>query len=132
MAKILIADDERDVVTLIRFILEREGHVIDEAYNGLEVLQKLGLEPQQPVSLPDLIIMDVMMPMMDGYTAATKMREHAETRSIPLLILTAKGQMRDVFQLSHNISAYIEKPFDPKALRDLISGILSGAKKAGA
>lgn len=129
MAKILVVDDERDVVTLIRFVLEKDGHEITEAFNGAEVLEKLGLQPVNPgQAMPELIILDVMMPEVDGYTVASRLQENAETRNIPLIILTAKGKMREVFQMSPNVKAYIDKPFDPKNLRELVTNIINGKK----
>ena len=125
MATIMVVDDEKDVVTLIKFILEKDGHKILEALNGAQALELMGVEPPGLLQVPDLIVLDVMMPVMDGYTMATKLREHAETRSVPLLILTAKGQMREVFEMSPNVAAYIEKPFDPKHLKELIAGMLA-------
>lgn len=127
MAHILVVDDERDVVTLIKFLLEKDGHTVTEAYNGLEALQKVGLSPLEgaaPIT-PDLIVLDVMMPIIDGYTVASKLAENNRTRAIPLIVLTAKGEMRDLFELSPNVAAYIEKPFDPKTLRELITGMLT-------
>ena len=127
MAKILVVDDEKDVVTLIKFILEKDGHKVLETYNGAQALEIIGVDPHKPdQDIPDLIILDVMMPIMDGYTTVTRLREYPETRAIPILVLTAKGQMREIFELAPNVAAYIEKPFDPKNLRDLISGMLTG------
>lgn len=126
MAHILVVDDERDIVTLIKFLLEMDGHAVSEAYNGLEALQKLGVEPGGPTPAlkPDLIILDVMMPIMDGHTTAGKLAAHEKARLIPLLVLTAKGRTRDLFELSPNVGAYLEKPFDPKTLREIITGLL--------
>ncbi len=127
MARILVVDDERDVVTLIKFLLEKDGHAITEAFHGAEALAAVGVEPSKPdLPLPDLVIMDVMMPVMDGYTAAMRLRENPATRPIPLIVLTAKGQMRDLFEMAPNVAGYIEKPFDPKRLRELVAGALSG------
>jgi CheY-like chemotaxis protein len=119
MARIMVVDDERDVVTLIRFMLEKDGHQVTEAYNGEQALEKAsqGLPP-------DLMILDVMMPVMDGYTLSARLSDDIRTRGIPLLILTAKGDMRDLFELAPNVAAYIEKPFDPKTLRELVNGML--------
>lgn len=129
MAHILIVDDERDVVTLLQFLLEKDGHRISVAYNGQEALEKLGVVPKAEVELPDLIVLDVMMPVMDGYTVSAKLAEDPEARLVPVLVLTAKGEMRDLFQLAPNVAAYIEKPFDPKKLRELIAGMLAPRKK---
>jgi CheY-like chemotaxis protein len=129
MGQIFVVDDERDVVTLIRFILEKDGHEIVEAYNGAQVLEKLGMEPARSgVPMPDLMILDVMMPEVDGYTVASRMQENPDTRAVPLIILTAKGQMREVFQMSPNVKAYIDKPFDPKNLRELVTSVLNGSQ----
>jgi len=106
-----VVDDERDVVELLKFLLEKDGYTVVTAYNGREALTVTGQ------SSPDLILLDVMMPEMDGYTVQTQLLENPKTREIPIIILTAKGQLRDVFAMSPNVRAYIEKPFDPKTLR---------------
>lgn len=131
MARVLVVDDERDVVTLIRFILEKDGHRVSAAYNGAEALTALGATaPGAAAERPDLIILDVMMPVMDGYTFAARLKENPDTRDIPLLVLTAKGRMREVFNLSTNVVDTLEKPFDPKQLRELIAAMLSGGPES--
>jgi CheY-like chemotaxis protein len=121
----MIVDDERDVVHLIKFLLEKDGHRVSCAYNGAEALEKLGVEPEDAeAELPDLAVIDVMMPIMDGYTACQRLGQSARTRSLPLLVLTAKGDTREIFQLAPNVAAHLDKPFDPKKLRDLISSML--------
>jgi len=121
MARVLVVDDERDVVELVKFLLERDGHKVIEAFNGREALEKAYAE------LPDLIILDIMMPEMDGYTVNARLTETESTRRIPVIILTAKGQMRDVFEMASNVAFYMEKPFDPKHLREKIQEVLSKA-----
>ena len=121
MARVLVVDDERDVVELVKFLLERDGHKVIEAYNGREALEKAYAE------LPDLIILDIMMPEMDGYTVNARLTETESTKKIPVIILTAKGQMRDVFEMASNVAFYMEKPFDPKHLREKIQEVLSKA-----
>jgi len=130
MSTILVVDDEPEIVTLLRFILEKDGHVIYEASNGQVALERLGVEPpSQTAPRPDLIILDIMMPVMDGYTLNTRLQREDKTRSIPILVLTAKGQkMRDLFEMAPNVSAYVQKPFDPRMLRELIVSIISGKK----
>ena len=128
MAHILVVDDARDIVALIRFLLEKEGHKVSEAHDGAQALETLGIEPESPRSreeLPELIILDVMMPILDGFTVSRRVYENKKTRSIPVIILTAKGQVRDLFDTVPNVAKYIEKPFDPKKLREAIDGILA-------
>ncbi len=118
MSKILVVDDERDVVELVKFMLAKEGHQIVEAYDGEEGLEKARQE------IPDLIILDIMMPKMDGYTMHSHLMQSDATRGIPVIILTAKGQMKDLFVMAGNVVVYIEKPFDLKVLREKVKHIL--------
>lgn len=122
MARVLVVDDEKDVVELVKFLLERDGHQVIEAFNGREALEKVAAEH------PELIILDIMMPEMDGYTVNARLTESEATRHIPVIILTAKGQMRDVFEMASNVAFYMEKPFDPKHLREKIQEVLNKAK----
>ena len=114
MAKVMVIDDEKDVLYLLKVLMEKEGFEVIEASNGLEAYHKLtsDIDPARP----DIIILDIMMPEMDGYTFHAKLQEIEELRNIPVIILTAKGQMKDLFELSTNICAFIEKPFEPKEL----------------
>ncbi|MBI3549593.1 MAG: response regulator [Elusimicrobia bacterium] len=132
MATILVVDDEPEIVTLLRFVLERDGHKILEAGNGQVALERLGVEPPTLDSgLPDLIVLDIMMPVMDGYELNNRLQKENRTKAIPILVLTAKGQkMRDLFEMAPNVAAYVQKPFDPKMLRELITGILTSKKPA--
>lgn len=125
MAKIMVVDDERDMLELLNFVLGKDGHDVFTAYNGRDALEQLGLLPSpQAVVRPDMIILDVMMPEIDGYTVQGKLAESDDTRHIPVVILTAKGQMRDLFGLASNVVSYMEKPFDPIALRTKIKELL--------
>src|SRR5438067_730429 len=92
MARILVVDDEREIVTLLRYVLEKEGYKIFDAGNGQEALDRLGMTPGTPAAggIPDLIILDIMMPVMDGYTLNMKLQASDKTRRIPILVLTAK------------------------------------------
>jgi len=133
MTAIMVVDDEPDIVTLLRFALEKEGYQVLEAGNGQIALERLGLEPVKPeLPLPDLIVLDIMMPVMDGYQLNMRLQTEPRAKDIPILVLTAKGQkMRDLFEMAPNVAAYVQKPFDPKMLRELIAGILAsrGEKK---
>ena len=114
MATILIVDDDKDVIDLVRFIADREGYKILDAADGREgVASALS-------SNPDLVIMDIMMPEVDGLTATLELSRNDKTRRIPVIVLTAKGNMRGAFEVSPNVAAYIEKPFDPKHLAEVI------------
>ncbi len=133
MPMIMVVDDEPDIVTLLRFALEKDGHSVSEAGNGQIALERLGLDPVKADSaLPDLIVLDIMMPVMDGYQLNMRLQTEPRAKDIPILVLTAKGQkMRDLFEMAPNVAAYVQKPFDPKMLRELIAGILAsrGEKK---
>ena len=122
MARILLVDDERDVVTLIKFMLEKDGHMVIAAYDGAEALAKAGVEPRDETAvIPELVILDVMMPVMDGYAVYQRLREDARTTTVPVVVLTAKGSSP---ALTDPAASYLEKPFDPKALRELVSTLL--------
>ncbi|HOW27246.1 MAG TPA: response regulator [Elusimicrobiota bacterium] len=118
-----MTDDEKNVVELIGFLLQKDGYDVVTAFDGKACLDKVQSEK------PDLIILDIMMPIMDGYTVFTKLAENDETRKIPIIILTAKGQMKDMFAMSSNIAAYMDKPFDPMEIRSKVREILDSRKK---
>ncbi|MBI4350766.1 MAG: response regulator [Elusimicrobia bacterium] len=127
MSKVLVVDDEKDVVYLIKVLMEREKLEVLEAYNGLEAYNKLTSKDPNKV-LPDVIILDIMMPEMDGYTLQSKLQEIDELSRIPIVILTAKGQMKDLFELASNIFAFVEKPFEPKNLVKTVKDALASKK----
>ncbi len=125
MARILLVDDERDVVTLIKFMLEKDGHMVIAAYDGAEALAKAGVEPRDETAvIPDLVILDVMMPVMDGFVVCARLREDERTKAVPVLVLTAKGGSEGRLDGGCNVTSYLEKPFDPKDLRELVSSLL--------
>jgi CheY-like chemotaxis protein len=127
MPKVMVVDDEKDVVYLIRVLMEREKLEVLEAYNGLEAYNKLTARDVDR-SIPDAIILDIMMPEMDGYTFQSKLQEIDELCHIPIVILTAKGQMKDLFELSSNIFAFVEKPFEPKNLVKIVKDAIASKK----
>lgn len=119
MAHILVVDDERDVATMLKFMLEKDGHAVRVAHNGVEALDALRQDP-----LPELMILDVMMPELDGYGVCSRMYADPRTKAVPVLMLTAKGGMRDLHDRTPNVAAHVDKPFDPRVLRDLVGGML--------
>ncbi len=127
MSRVMVVDDEKDVVYLIKVLLEREKLEVMEAYNGLDAYNKLTSKDPGKV-LPDAMILDIMMPEMDGYTLQAKLQELDELNRIPIIILTAKGQMKDLFELSSNIFAFVEKPFEPKNLVKIVKDAIASKK----
>ncbi|MBI4368911.1 MAG: response regulator [Elusimicrobia bacterium] len=105
--KILIVDDEPDVRFVLRTALERAGYSIDEAKDGLEALAKIAQ------ALPDAILLDVMMPKMDGFSVHQKLKENPAWASVPVVIITGKGYMKEFMELRQDlaVAAYLEKPF---------------------
>ena len=130
MACIMLVEDDPSIVALLHSMFQKEGYEILEAKDGQAALEKLGLGSAPAVSLmPDVIILDIMMPVMDGFTLNSRLQDFPTAKDLPVIVLTAKGQkMRDLFQSSPNVAAYVQKPFDPKMLRDLIAGILARTK----
>ncbi|MGE5441418.1 MAG: response regulator transcription factor [Bacteroidota bacterium] len=109
-SKILIVDDEKDIVELLKYNIEREGFQVICANNGREALERL-------TEKPDMIIMDVMMPEMDGYEACRRIREDKNTCRIPLIFLTAKSAESDeVMGLEMGADDFVAKPISPKKL----------------
>lgn len=117
--KILVVDDEVAIVRVLRDRLETEGFEVLTAYDGLQ-----GIEIAQKEQ-PDLIIMDITMPNMDGITAAKLLREKPETAHVPIVMLTARGQETDE-QAGYQAGAtlYLTKPFSTRQLVREIRNIL--------
>lgn len=120
MAKILIVDDEPDTVDLVKLVLETEGYQTFVAYNGEEALEKVRTDK------PDLVLLDIMMPKMDGWAIRKKMIHDEETRDIPIVMLTAKAQPIDKMIGLHvvGVTDYITKPFGRKELIDSVKKVL--------
>ncbi|HOJ85609.1 MAG TPA: response regulator [Elusimicrobiales bacterium] len=127
MNKIMIIDDEKDVLFLLKVLIEKEGYQAIQASNGLEAYNKL-TDASNPIK-PDVIVLDIMMPEMDGYTFQTKLQQIEELRNIPIIILTAKGQTKDLFEMASNVYSFVEKPFDPKNLLNTIKGAIEYGNK---
>jgi two-component system alkaline phosphatase synthesis response regulator PhoP/two-component system response regulator VicR len=119
--KIMAVDDERHIVRLIQVNLERAGYQVVTAFDGPEALKKVESDK------PDLIVLDVMMPKMDGFEVLKRLQANPETREIPVVMLTAKAQDADVFRgWASGVSAYLTKPFNPLELLTFVKRILSG------
>lgn len=117
MKKILIADDEEQLRTLVKIYLVPEGYQVDEAVNGREALQKIKHEKY------DLLVLDVMMPEVDGWQVCRQIRQ--EQRKISILMLTAKSQVEDKLEgFALGADDYMGKPFDPRELAARIQALL--------
>lgn len=119
MAKILVVDDEKHIVRLVEVNLTQKGHTVEKAFDGVE-----GLEKVKSFS-PDLIILDVMMPKMDGFETLKNLMSDSDTKDIPVIMLTARAQDVDIFKgWSSGVSAYLTKPFNPRELIIFVDRIL--------
>jgi len=108
--KILLVDDEKDIVEFLQYNLENEGFEVISAYSGTGALEKL----QQK---PDLIILDVMMPDLDGYEVCKQIRANEEFKEIPIIFLTAKsGEKDEIKGLNMGADDFIQKPISPNKL----------------
>jgi DNA-binding response OmpR family regulator len=120
MAKILIAEDERDIRDLVAFTLRFAGHEVFTAANGEEAVE------MAPKVNPDLILMDVRMPRMTGYEACRAMKARADLKDIPVVFLSAKGQENEIQQgLDAGAEEYLLKPFAPDQLTSHVKAILA-------
>jgi len=113
--KILIVDDEVDLVETVRFPLEMEGYHVLVSYNGEDALNQARKES------PDLILLDLMLPKLDGYKVCQLLKSDDRYKHIPILMLTAKSQEKDmVLGMETGANEYITKPFD---IRDLLKKV---------
>lgn len=124
--KILVCDDERHIVRLIQVNLERQGYQVVTAFDGKEGLEKIRSEK------PNLVVLDVMMPYMDGFEVLKSLRREPETENLPVIMLTAKAQDKDVFEGYHyGADMYLTKPFNPMELVTFVKRIAQGQDETG-
>ena len=123
--KILIADDEPNIVAALEFLLQRSGYEVHVARNGDEALKLV------EATHPDLVLLDVMMPQKSGYEVCMRIRERADWRHIKIIMLSAKGRDAEVSKgLSMGADIYVTKPFSTRELMDRIRDLL-GQSTAG-
>lgn len=116
--KILAVDDEKNIIRLIEVNLTRQGYEVVTASDGRQALEKVAREQ------PDMIVLDVMMPYLDGFEVLTELKKHPDTRDIPVIMLTAKAQDADVFNgYKRGADCYLTKPFNPSELNQFIKRI---------
>jgi two-component system phosphate regulon response regulator PhoB len=116
---ILAVDDEEDILELVRYNLEKEGYIIHTATSGEDAVRMIKKSP------PDLVILDLMLPGMDGLDVCKSLKNDPKTKQIPIIMLTAKGDESDiVLGLELGSDDYVTKPFSPKVLRARVKAVL--------
>jgi DNA-binding response OmpR family regulator len=116
---VLVADDDPDILALVRFRLEREGYDVVSAPDGQAALE-LALD-----HTPDLAVLDVMMPRLDGYEVTRRLREHEATKGMPIILLTARVGESDLERgFEMGADGYVTKPFSPQMLREQVQAAL--------
>ena len=122
--RLLVVDDEPNLLAAIAAVLRGEGFEITTARNGKDALLQLAK------SLPDLIVSDVRMPVMDGYKLARQLRAAPHTKLIPIVFLTAKGETEDRIEgFRSGVDVYLTKPFEPDELIAVIQNILNRVER---
>ena len=117
--KILVVDDEEDILELVRYNLARDGYRVVCAASGEQALNKAGSEPF------DLIVLDLMLPGIDGLEVAKRLKSKPETRHIPIIMLTAKGEEADIVTgLELGADDYVTKPFSPRILVARVKAVI--------
>jgi len=123
--RILVVDDEEDILELVRFHLAREGYQLTLAATGEEALKKAKHETF------DLVVLDLMLPGLDGLEVAKALKADARTKGVPIVMLTAKGEDADVVSgLEIGADDYITKPFSPRVLTARVKAVLRRRSKA--
>jgi len=117
--RILVVDDEEDILELLRFNLTREGYDVSVAASGEQAIDITRKE------LPHLIVLDLMLPGMDGLEVTKALKKDSETRGIPIVMLTAKGEEADIVTgLELGADDYVTKPFSPRILVARVRAVL--------
>lgn len=125
MQKIMVVDDDEGFVDIIKKVLEKEGFTVISALSGNECLEKLAVE------VPDLILLDIMMPEMDGYKVIDRIREKENTKTIPVAMVTALAAQGDQIKgfEETDIVGYITKPFRKEELVSTVKWLLRNLQK---
>ena len=122
--KILIVEDDSDLVFIIKTALENGGYSVRSAADGLQALERVREE------IPDLILLDLMLPEMDGYSVNLKLKENPQTAMVPVVVLTAYGHLKEFEQIRKDVTivAYLEKPTPMKEILAVIGRVLKFAE----
>ncbi len=118
--KILIVDDDATMVNLLSTILEIDGFETHRALSGREAFDMLS------GMVPDMVLLDIMMPEMDGFEVLARLRDDPATKKLPIIMLTARTDDKDIFEgWRRGADEYVTKPFDPHELVEIIRTVLS-------
>ncbi|MCL5270726.1 MAG: response regulator [bacterium] len=118
--KILLADDEEDVKTILKLFLETKGYEVCTAFDGLDAIDQVRKEK------PDVILLDIMMPIIDGFEVCKKLKADPATAKIPIIMLSAASHSESV-QRGLDVGAvdYLVKPFEPEHLEQLLGKVMN-------
>ena len=117
--RILICDDDPVILRLLQVNLELEGYEVLMANDGEAALELANVEN------PDLVILDIMMPKLDGYQTCAKLKESPATKDIPVIFLSAKAQQSDIDKgIEYGVEDYLTKPFDPNQLIEVVERVV--------
>ena len=118
--KILLADDEDDVKIVLKMFLESKGYTVCTAFDGLDAIDQARQEK------PDAILLDVMMPLIDGFEVCKKLKADPETARIPVVMLSAASHSESVQKgLNAGAAEYMIKPFEPEQLEKLLASLVN-------
>lgn len=117
--RVLICDDDPVILRLLQVNLELEGYEVLSAHNGQEALDIASAEH------PDLVILDIMMPKLDGYQTCERLKAGDDTKDIPVVFVSAKAQQSDIEKgKSYGVADYLTKPFDPTDLLEIVERLV--------
>jgi len=117
--RILVVDDEEDLLELVRYNLSKEGYEVECVGTGEDALKAVRRQP------PDLVVLDLMLPALDGLEVCRRLKGDAKTRQVPIIMLTAKGEETDMIAgLERGADDYIAKPFSPRVLTARVRALL--------
>lgn len=130
MARVMICEDEVHIQRLIKLVLEKQGHVVTTADNGEDCLRLIA-EAQKNQAMPDLLLLDILMPGIDGLQVLKSIKSQTTTKALKVVLLTALAQENVVLQgIKLGATDYIRKPFHPKELVQRLEKILNQNESA--
>lgn len=124
-ATVLIVEDEQNILLSLEFLLGKEGYTVKTACDGAAALQSLQAQP------PDLVLLDVMLPLLDGFEICRLIRDNPALRGTRIMLLTARGRETEIARgLALGADSYLTKPFSTRDLMDKVRGLLSADRSS--